>query len=163
MNSSQDLPILYCDMDQVLCDFITSANSILCNDFTKVDKVDRWKSINSVTDFWENLPWMSDGQELYEIIIKYDPYILSAYSERDGNCISGKYKWIQKNTSIPRARVNLVKRAEKKTYATFNGRPNVLIDDYLKNIEDWENNGGIAIHHANTERTVHELTNLGFI
>ena len=57
----------------------------------------------------------------------------------------------------------MLNEQKKKTYATFNGRPNVLIDDYLKNIEDWENNGGIAIHHANTERTVHELTNLGFI
>jgi len=163
MNSSQDLPKIYCDMDQVLCDFITSANSVLRDDFTKVNNVMRWKSINSVADFWESLPWMPGGQELYEMIIKYNPYILSAYSERDKNCIEGKYKWLQRNTSIPRVRVNLVKRAEKKTYAILNGQPNVLIDDYLKNIEDWKDNGGVGIHHSNTNKTLSELSNLGFI
>ena len=115
MTNFQELPKLYCDMDQVLCDFITSANSVLQDDFTKVNNVIRWKSINNVADFWENLPWMPDGKELHKMIIKYNPYILSAYSERDKNCIEGKYKWLQKNTSIPKARVNLVKRAEKKT------------------------------------------------
>ena len=95
--------------------------------------------------------------------MKYDPYILSAYSERDKNCIEGKHKWIQKNTSIPVSRVNLVKRAEKKSFAIFNGQANVLIDDYLKNTKDWEESGGIAIHHSDTKKTLKELSNLGFI
>ena len=72
MNGFKDLPKLYCDMDQVLCDFITSANSVLQDDFTKVNNVIRWKSINDVADFWENLPWMPDGKELHEMIIKYN-------------------------------------------------------------------------------------------
>ena len=163
MTNFQELPKLYCDMDQVLCDFITSANSVLRDDFTKVDNVMRWELIGSVEDFWENLPWMSDGEKLYGSIMKYDPYILSAYSERDKNCIEGKHKWIQKNTSIPISRVNLVKRSEKKSHATFNGQSNLLIDDYLKNVKDWKESGGIAIHHTSTDKTLGELLNLGFI
>tara|TARA_X000000368_G_scaffold410677_1_gene394490 strand:- start:449 stop:940 length:492 start_codon:yes stop_codon:yes gene_type:complete len=163
MTKFQELPKLYCDMDQVLCDFITSANFVLGNDFTKVNNVMRWESIGSVKNFWEDLPWMPDGEKLYANIMKYDPYILSAYSERDKNCIEGKHKWIQKNTSIPVSRVNLVKRAEKKSFAIFNGQANVLIDDYLKNTKDWEESGGIAIHHSDTKKTLKELSNLGFI
>ena len=163
MNGFKNLPKLYCDMDQVLCDFITSANSILEDDFTKVNNVMRWKSISSVKNFWADLPWMPDGEKLYENIIKYDPYILSAYSERDKNCIEGKLKWIKKNTCIPESRVNLVKRAEKKTYAISNGQANVLIDDYRRNTKDWEENGGIAIHHSDIKKTLKELSNIGFI
>ncbi len=163
MTKFQELPKLYCDMDQVLCDFITSANFVLGNDFTKVNNIMRWESIGSVKNFWEDLPWMPDGEKLYANIMKYDPYILSAYSERDKNCIEGKHKWIQKNTSIPVSRVNLVKRAEKKSFAIFNGQANVLIDDYLKNTKDWEESGGIAIHHSDTKKTLKELSNLGFI
>ena len=163
MTKFQELPKLYCDMDQVLCDFITSANFVLGNDFTKVNNVMRWESIGSVKNFWEDLPWMPDGEKLYANIMKYDPYILSAYSERDKNCIEGKLKWIKKNTCIPESRVNLVKRAEKKTYAISNGQANVLIDDYRRNTKDWEENGGIAIHHSDIKKTLKELSNIGFI
>ena len=69
-------------MDQVLCDFITSANSILGNDFTKVNNVMRWNSISSVKNFWADLPWMPDGEKLYETLMSKEEL---AYSVDCGN------------------------------------------------------------------------------
>ena len=43
---------------------------------------------------------------------------------------------------IPKQRINLVKRQDKKKYAVIDVQ-NVLIDDYLKNIKEWESAGGI--------------------
>ena len=42
------------------------------------------------------------------------------------------------------------------------GKPNVLIDDYLKNIKEWEAKGGIGIHHTNISKTLGELKRQGF-
>ena len=29
-----------------------------------------------------------------------------------------------------------------------NGKPNLLIDDYIKNVNEWKTVGGIGIHHT---------------
>ena len=66
-----------------------------------------------------------------------------------------------KNTRVPKSRVILVKRAQKQSYATDKGEPSVLIDDYIKNIKEWEQKGGIGIHHTSVSKTLKELSNLG--
>ena len=51
----------------------------------------------------------------------------------------------------------------KQAYAkNRDGEPNVLIDDYMKNIKEWNAKGGIGIHHTNTGKTIAELKKLGF-
>ena len=37
-----DLPIIYCDMDMVLCDFISGTEEVLGVPFPKADKTKRW-------------------------------------------------------------------------------------------------------------------------
>ena len=39
---------------------------------------------------------------------------------------------------------------------------NVLVDDHTKNIREWEEMGGIGIHHTSAERTIAKLKELGF-
>ena len=160
--NEESLPKLYCDMDQVLCAFLKGASNVLGTDFTKANRDTRWKTISNTKGFWENLDFMPGARRLLQRIQKYDPYILSAFSERDMNSRPGKYKWIQKNTKIPKSRVILVKRAQKQSYSTDKGQSSVLIDDYIKNIKEWENRGGIGIHHTDVGKTLKELTNLGY-
>ena len=38
----EDLPIIYCDMDMVLCDFLKGAKEVLGVDFPKADKRTKW-------------------------------------------------------------------------------------------------------------------------
>jgi len=58
--------------------------------------------------------------------------------------------------------VHLVMRADKQKYATTGGKPNILIDDYIKNIKEWENAGGIGIHHLSPTQTIAQLKRYGF-
>ena len=53
-------------------------------------------------------------------------------------------------------------RSQKQQYATTDGKPNILIDDYMKNINEWEKKGGIGIHHTDPRKTINELKRLGF-
>jgi hypothetical protein len=71
-------------------------------------------------------------------------------------------KWLAKNTNWKKSRVNLVMRSHKQKYATTDGKPNVLIDDYIKNIKEWEKKGGIGVHHTDVSKTIGELKRLGF-
>ena len=160
--SKDDLPAIYCDMDEVLCAFLKGAKKVIGGDFPSEDKDKRWKLISQTKDFWANLDWMPGAERLHDFITRYDAYILSAYSNRDRNSKVGKMKWLKKNTKFKRANIHLVMRSEKQIYAMTDGKPNVLIDDYMKNIKEWEAKGGIGIHHTNVGKTISELKKLGF-
>ena len=163
MEASKDaLPEIYCDMDQVLVDFIGGAEDVIDMPFAQADKNDRWEAIKNTKDFWVNLKWMPGAKRLYSFISKYDHHILSAASSRDVNVRLGKLKWLSKNTKIKRSNINIVKRIDKQKFAMTDGEPNVLIDDYKKNIVEWESNGGIGVHHTEVGKTVAELKRLGF-
>ena len=158
----EDLPSIYCDMDQVLCAFMKAADSAVGGSFVQADKTDRWNKINQVKGFWENLEWMPGAKALYKKIMKYDAHILSAYSGRDPTSKTGKMKWLAKNTDFKRSKINLVMRSQKQRFATTDGKPNVLVDDYIKNIKEWESKGGIGVHHTSVSKSIGELNRLGF-
>jgi hypothetical protein len=138
-----ELPPIYCDMDQVICDFIGGYEKLTGLDFARSDKDERWNAITGKKDFWATLDWMPGSQRMWSLINKYNANILSAYSNRDGNSRNGKKKWLSKN-------------------ATTGGKPNILIDDYIKNIKEWENAGGIGIHHLSPTQTIAQLKRYGF-
>ena len=160
--SDKDLPDIYCDLDQVLVAFMKGAEDAIGADFKSVDKDERWNKINQTKGFWANLDWMPGAKRLYKFIEKYDPFVLSAYSSRDPTSKVGKYKWLSKNTNWKKSHIHLVMRSQKQAYAVTNGKPNVLIDDYIKNINEWEKKGGIGVHHTDVSKTINELKRLGF-
>ena len=41
-------------------------------------------------------------------------------------------------------------------------RPNVLIDDHLGNIKEWEGAGGIGVHHTSADSTINDLKRIGY-
>lgn len=160
--TERDLPDIYCDMDQVLCNFLKGAEDAIGGDFRTTDKEDRWAAINQTKDFWANLEWMPGAKRMYQFIEKYDPYILSAASGRDPTSKTGKMKWLAKNTNFKKSRIHLVMRSQKQQYAVTDGKANILIDDYMKNIKEWESKGGIGVHHTDPRKTIGELKRLGF-
>ncbi len=160
--SSDSLPTIYCDLDQVLVNFMKGADEALGGNFATSSKEERWKIINNTKGFWAGLEWMPGAKRLYQFIAKYDPHVLSAYTGRDPSSKNGKMKWLAKNAKFTRANIHLVLRNQKKEYAKSGETSNVLIDDYKKNTTEWEAAGGIAIHHTNVGKTLSELKRLGF-
>jgi len=160
--SNEDLPEIYCDLDEVLVDFMRGANAAVGGDFVKMDKDDRWNKVNQTKGFWANLGWKPNAKRLHSFIIKYNPHVLSAYTGRDPTSKVGKMKWLKKNANFKRGNIHLVLRSQKKDFATTDEKPNVLIDDYDKNIREWEAKGGIGIHHTDVGKTISELKRLGF-
>ena len=161
--NTEDLPSVYCDMDMVLCNFMKKADEVSGGSFVTADKVQRWKDISNTKNFWAELEWMPAAKRIHQMIIKYDAHILSAFSAKDPSSKNGKMKWLSKNTDFKRGNIHLVSRAQKQAFAkNAEGEPNVLIDDYIKNIKEWEVKGGIGIHHTAVPKTLGELKRLGF-
>jgi hypothetical protein len=73
-----------------------------------------------------------------------------------------KVKWLKKNTTVSGSKINIIRRPEKKQYAIHKGVPAILIDDHPKNIAEWEQAGGVGIHHKSAANTIRKLKALGF-
>jgi hypothetical protein len=77
-------------------------------------------------------------------------------------CKPEKIEWIRRHLGSVKE-IYLIPREQKQNYAlTVDSKPNLLIDDHAKNINEWIAKGGIGIRHINTMRTISELRKLGY-
>ena len=149
---------IFCDMDQVLTDLNQAFFNITGVDIRGVyiDGPSFWEPINKAgLPFWEDMPWTSDGKELWGYIKKYNPTILSAPSDEIESRV-GKIKWVKRE--LPGFKIILRKAENKREFAS---PTSILIDDSKSNIEQWIESGGIGILHTSTEKTIRELKELG--
>ena len=118
-----------------------------------------YKRLGEDVEFWANLPWTDDGQELWSYISQFSPYILTAPMGEGSQ--TGKRLWVEKNLHPAPEKVFI--SHEKYEWATTDGRPNVLIDDFSTNTIPWatprhiegsdEKMSGFAILHTNFKDT----------
>ena len=66
--SNEDLPEIYCDLDEVLVDFMRGADAAVGGSFVKMDKDERWKRVNQTKGFWANLGWKSNAKRLHDLL-----------------------------------------------------------------------------------------------
>ena len=158
-----DTPTIYCDMDGVLADFIKFTTKILGKPFK--DKY--WGDLP--TDIFFQLDPMSDAHILWSFIVKFDPRILTAHPKPGRGPVSDqapddKKRWMLKHFKWPASKIFPVLRADKSRFAKDgrDGRPNLLIDDHIKNCIDFRNRGGIAVVHTSAKNTIKELKAIGY-
>ena len=60
-------------------------------------------------------------------------------------------------------RSKVIITSNKSVHATQpDGTPNILIDDFGRNVKEWKSGGGIPIKHKTANQTISELKKLGF-
>jgi hypothetical protein len=179
LNEEQEYEI-YCDMDGVLVDFELGAVEYISSDLKsgkaselaeelgrdyitvediKSNKAVRkymYKELEHNAEFWENLPWMENGPELWAAITPYNPNILTTPMGYGSEI--GKQAWIDKNLNPPPRKVFM----SREKYRWANKR-HILIDDWKKNTIPWEESGGIAILHRDEDlgKTLSSLQGYG--
>ena len=151
-------------MDGVLCDFVSAASSHADRPIDQLSVRQLWKLVRKVPDFWLNLECLPGARDLWKLVDKYDAHILSSLAYSDASSGPGKLAWLEKNIGLTDpARIHLMsKRSHKQNYATVNGVPNILIDDFEKNVNEWKEAGGTAILHSCAAETIKLLHELGF-
>jgi len=150
---------IFCDMDGVLADFLGGvARHLNKKDFEQGD-IDKVLLTDAGTSkgWWVALDPLSDAKTLWKYISQYEVQILSAcpsICRDDKAVVAGKKAWVKKHLKPSPSKVNIVQRRDKKTFAAPN---HILIDDHIKNINEWKSAGGIGIVHTSTIKTIKQL------
>lgn len=130
--------LVFCDLDGVLADFEQGVK----NRFKKLpDELNAslmWGVINKSTTFFETLPWMPKGKQLWESIKKYDPIILTGVPPNSKTAAEQKRRWCAKELG-PDIHVITCLTKDKSKYCKPDS---VLIDDRTDNLNNWNYAGG---------------------
>ena len=132
--------------------------------YSKIDNVDINDALQKIRDtdeFWLKLPLLPQAKSLLALIkkVKGSYNICSSPLADDPRSEPHKREWIKKNLSFfPPKQVIIT--TNKSKYATqADGTPNILIDDFGKNVNAWEAAGGEGFKYKDHkfERTAKEL------
>ena len=159
---------VFVDMDGVLVDFFTEwAKLMNVKTYRDIPKREIPKALKKIVDtpnFWENLPPLAGYKELLTAIKQmHGSYkILSSPLANDPNVDPGKREWVNKHLGFFKPK-NVIIDHNKSQYAKQpDGTPNILIDDYGKNVNAWKQAGGVAIKHhtSTTNDTINQLKSI---
>lgn len=130
--------IIFCDLDGVLADFEQG----VINKFKKTpDQLSpklMWGVINKSNSFFDTLPWMPKGRELWSRIRKYNPIILTGIPGGRDSAIEQKIKWCKRELGADIDVITCLTR-EKPKYCLPGS---ILIDDRTDNLNAWNEKGG---------------------
>lgn len=145
---------IYVDMDGVLADFFGEwAKLMKVDHFSKIDKEhdinDALQKIRDTDEFWLNLPMLPQAKQLLAIIkqIKGEYNICSSPLADDPNSEPHKRKWIEQNLSFFPPKEVIITHNKPQFATKEDGTPNILIDDFGKNVNAWEAAGGIGFKY----------------
>lgn len=151
---------IFLDCDGVLADFDRAAERLFHmtprNAEEKFGRGVFWRRIRSAGHFYRNLSLAADAMELYRAVAHLNPIILTGvpiggWAEED------KIAWAAEH--FPGVPIVTCKAKEKFMHVRHAG--DVLVDDYLKYKQQWEDAGGFFVHHISARGTVIQLAELG--
>ncbi len=157
---------IYFDMDGVLADFnrgireMCGIEPVNQSNKKKSDDDRIWEAVKSIEHFYDKLEFMPGTREMFfDIYNKYGDIceILSAIPKPGRGIITAgedKISWAHRKLT-DKLKVNIVYREEKKNYAI--GKDCILIDDFQKNILEWEAYGGTGILFSSVPETIKRL------
>ena len=157
-------PMLSLDQDGVLADFEGWSAKVIGLDWKKEIDSPSWGRYVEYPDLYLWLPLMDRAVELYEACCEYmgdrnQVQILTALPNRARAAFphapEHKIAWAKEHIH-PKVRVVFGPFAQHKRYhIRFPG--DILIDDVLLNISQWNHDGGRGILHTSVDNTLNEL------
>lgn len=112
-------------------------------------------------EFWSKMEWTQDGKTLWSFLTKnYENIkILSTPAEpwkKDSKSRIGKIIWVKRELGLNDDKIILSDNKEQ----FITSKNDVLIDDRIKNIDKWNNKGGIGILHTSAWNSIEKLKQL---
>lgn len=152
---------VYVDMDGVLADLFNHAGSIHDVDHYSNMTKDQWEEFfknSNAYELFKNLPAFPTANKLLQMVKDFAggyTILSSPLSFDKEGSIKGKREWLKKHIHV--SPDNIIFEHDKAKYATANGKPNILIDDYGVNIRAWGSAGGIPIKYQADEDSLQKV------
>jgi 5'(3')-deoxyribonucleotidase len=167
INDVTKMPHLYLDMDGVQAD--------LFHRIAEIEQVDHWDDIPDQNEAITRLS-LKGPYEVYQLFRELNPLpggqriiqwlhrnkipftVLSAPLRNEAEASKqGKRDWLDEFN--PGTSQDAIFTKKKFKYATTDGRPNVLVDDFNYYLQSWVEAGGIAVKHTDetTDYTIQQL------
>jgi 5'(3')-deoxyribonucleotidase len=146
--------IIFCDLDGVLADFEQGVINRFKKRPDELQPGVMWGVINKSNTFFETLPWMPRGRELWEQIKQYDPIILTGIP-RSSKAAEQKRRWCATELGSD---IHVITCATKSK-PDFCIKNSVLIDDRSDNLNAWNLIGGkfILYNEELTDKIVERI------
>jgi predicted chitinase/5'(3')-deoxyribonucleotidase len=164
MRASELLPQgikVYVDMDGVLADLFNHAGSLHdVEHYNKMTK-DQWEEFfknSNAYELFRDLPAFPTANKLLQMVKDFAggyTILSSPLSFDKAGSIKGKREWLNKHIHV--SPDNIIFEHDKAKYATADGHPNILIDDYGVNIRAWGSAGGIPIKYQADEDSLQKV------
>ncbi len=166
MHDNINKPRLFIDLDDVIVDlwrFIREYHN-MPHDAAKIDK--HWLTVKDIPRLFKKLKPIPGSFEFVNTISEQyrdTHYIgfLTSIPKPIGPMITAdqdKREWVKRFISdhVP---VHTIIGGEHKCQYV-NGPTDILIDDLYRNIEAWNNKGGIGVHHTSFENSLQKLSEI---
>jgi hypothetical protein len=118
-----------------------------------------WKIIKNNMSHWEQLPAMPGALQLWAYIARYNPTILTGCpSSGMQQAAEGKTIWKNRELGEHVPIITCLSRYKPKH---MKAKGDFLIDDMQKNIDRWNEAGGVGILHTCAASTIEKLKEHG--
>lgn len=148
---------IYVDSDGVLADFDGLYEKLFG---PKTDDATLWKNINSRETYFSEIEPYPDAFKLLDFLYAtgLEVKILTATGWQYDRVSPQKKVWFMRNFAMYSDDVITVKCGKDK--AVYANSQSILIDDMMKNIDVWEQAGGIGIWHNNVDDSIDEVARI---
>ena len=152
-------PQLFLDCDGVLADFDCLAAQIFGMPPREAEnqfgEKEFWVRIRGRRNFYRDLPLLRDARELFDAVAHLHPIILTG-CPIGGWAEQQKVAWAAEH--FPGTRIITCMSRNKRDHMR---RGDILVDDYLKYRDLWEERGGVFIHHSSARSSIVALERHG--
>jgi 5'-nucleotidase len=149
-------PRVYVDLDGVLADFDAHFPALFGVDHRKMLDDDMWAQINAHPSYFRDMPQCPGAKTFFETIDGLNPVILTACPRTNyANAARQKREWVREHLGHWVTVLPVMGGHNKPLFMHAAG--DILIDDFKKNTDAWEEAAGVSILHTDFSKTLSEL------
>lgn len=143
---------LYLDLDGVMADFDRHFPNVFGVDHRSLAEDALWERIHSHPSFFRDLPVCDGAVAFFDRYSYADPIILTACPRTNYQHVARqKREWVREHLSSRCTVLPVMGGRNKPLFMHAAG--DILVDDFERNIQAWEKEGGLGILHKNFSLT----------
>lgn len=144
---------LYLDLDGVMADFDAHFPALFGVDHRELLDDDMWGIINAHPSYFRDMPVCDGAKEFFAWLSAYgDPIILTACPKSNyAHVARQKREWVREHLCENATVLPVMGGRNKPLFMHAAG--DILIDDFERNIDAWQDEGGVGILHKDFRAT----------